>query len=197
MFKQSAIVIVVDIKIRIMKAKEKYLEQTEIKVKNLLSELYETESAIQKEIMKTKDKLNDKLFDLESDYSELFKKRKELQKKFDQLKFIGDSQWENARNDFDLLLKYVEGDRETFIKKAELVIKELGDKIQEIEDKTIDTASDVKNDLAQKVNEMKISKQELQEKIDTIKSDTGDRWREIKHWFLEKSNSAKEYISSI
>jgi len=180
-----------------MKTKEKYLEQTEIKVKNLLSEMYESESEIQKETMKTKEKLNHKISDLESDYINLSKKRKELQDKFENLKTVGEVQWEHAKDDFDLLLKYVEGDKESFIDKAETVINELGDKIQEIEDKAVHSASDIKDELTQKVNELKISKQELQNKIDTIKSDTSDRWRDIKHWFIEKTKSVKEYIASV
>ncbi len=179
-----------------MKTKEKYLEQTEIKVKNLLSELYESESEIQKETMKTKEKLSHKISELESEYSELTKKRMELQEKFEQLKSVGKVQWENAQQDFDLLLKYVEGDKETFIQKAEMIIHEIGLKIKEIEDKAVDTASDVKNELTQKANELKLSQKELQEKIDTIKSDTSDRWREIKHWFIEKTKKVKEYIAS-
>lgn len=180
-----------------MKAKEKYLEKTEIKVKNLLSELYESESEIQKEMMKTKEKLNLKINDLEKEYSEITKKRQELQEKFEQLKSVGDVEWENARKDFDLLLKYVEGNKETFIQKAEIIIKELGDKIQEIEDKTADVASDTKNDLTKKANELNISKQDLQEKIDSIKSDTSDQWREIKHWFIEKTKAVKKKITSL
>jgi DNA repair exonuclease SbcCD ATPase subunit len=180
-----------------MNTKEKYLELTEIKVKNLLSELYESESEIQKEKMKTKEKLTHKITVLENEYSDLTKKRKELQDKFEQLKSLGDAQWERAKGDFDLLLKYVEGDKETFIDKAEIVIRELGDKIQEIEDKTVDTAADVKDELTQKIKELQVTKKELQEKIDTIKNDTGDRWRDIKHWFIEKTKSVKEYIASV
>lgn len=180
-----------------MKTKEKYLEQTEIKVKNLLSELYESESETQKEIMKTKEKLNHKITELESEYNELSRNRKELQDKFEQLKSVGDIQWESARKTFDLLIKYMEGDRETFIKKAEIIIEELGHKIHEIENKTVGAASDVKDELTKKANDLKISRKDLQEKINSIKNDSDDRWREVKYWFIEKSKSVKEYIASI
>lgn len=179
-----------------MKTKEKYLEQAEIKVKNLFSELYESESEIQKEILTTKEKLSRKINELETQYKEVSKKRKELDEKFNQLIKTGDVQWENAQKDFDLLLKYIEGDRDTFIQKAELVINDLGAKIKEIEDKAVDAASDIKDDLTKKADELKVSKEELQEKINSIKNDSGDRWRDIKHWFIEKSESVKKYMSS-
>lgn len=179
-----------------MKTKEKYLEQSEIKVKNLLSELFESESETQNEMMKTKEKLNQKIAELETKYSEISKKRKELQEKFEQLKSVSDNQWENAQNDFDLLLKYVEGEKETFIHKAEEMIDAMGKKIQETENEVIDAAKDVKVELTQKVNDLKTYRQELQEKINAIKNDTGERWREIKHWFIEKSKSVKEYLVS-
>ena len=169
-----------------MKTKEKYLEQTEIKVKNLLSELYESESETQKEILKTRDKLDQKITELEAQYEESNKKRKELDEEFKKLKDVETRQWENAQKDFDLLLKFVEGDKETFIEKAESVINELGSKINELEDKAVDAASEVKDNLSEKTNDLKIAKEELQQKIDSVKSDSGEKWREIKHWFIEK-----------
>jgi len=173
-----------------MEIKDKYLEKTEIKVKNLLSELYEYESEVQKEKMKIKEKLSYTIEVLEKEYKQLTQKRKELQEKFEKLKAVGD-------NEFEVLLNYIEGDKESFIDKAESLINELGDKIQELEDNAVDTAVDVKIDLAKKTNELKNTKKELQEKLEIIKSDTDDRWRDIKHWFIDKSKSVKEYIASV
>jgi predicted RNase H-like nuclease (RuvC/YqgF family) len=137
-----------------MKTKEQYLEQIEKKVKHLLSELYESESEIQKEMIKTKEELKQQISKLETQYNETTKKRMDLQEKFEQLKSVDNDQWENAQKDFDLLLKHVEGDTEIFMDKAEAVIDELGGKIQKIENNMADAASDVKNEIKKKANEL-------------------------------------------
>ena len=180
-----------------METKEKYLEQAEIKVKNLLSDLYESESDTLKETGKIRDRLNQKISDLKEHYSDITKQRTDLQEKFNQLKKADDTHWEKAKEEFEVTLNYVEGNKDNFIQKAEALISELGNQIQEIEEKAVSAASDVKDVLGQKVNDLKDFKGDLQEKLDKIKNDSGDKWKEIKHWFIEKSKSVKEYISHI
>lgn len=180
-----------------MNTNEKYLEQAEIKVKNLLSDLYESESVTLKEIGKTKEKYTERITHLEAHYSEVLKQREELQKKFSELKSADSSGWEKAKENFELMLNYLEGDRESFIQQAESVLLEISEKIDEVQKKTVDAAAEAKQDLNEKIDEMKHSKEELQEKLDKIKSDTSDKWKEVKHWFAEKSKSARDYITSV
>ena len=180
-----------------METKEKYLEQAEIKVKNVLSDLYEAESDTLKEIGKTKEKLDHKLTELKSHYSEVIKQRELLQDKYMHMKEAKDKQWDKSREEFELILEYIEGDKGSFIQKAENVIAELGVKIMEIEKKASDAASETKATLTKKIDELKSTKADLQEKIDKIKTDSSDKWKEAKHWFFEKSRIVREYISTI
>ncbi len=180
-----------------METKEKYLEQAEIKVKNALSDLYETESDTLKAIRKTREKLDHKLTELKSHYAEVIKQRELLQDKYKHLKEARDKQWQKSKEEFELILEYIEGDKESFIQKAENVIAELGVKILEIEKKTSDTASETKAAFTKRIEELKTSNADLQEKIDKIKTDTSDKWKEVKHWFFEKSRIVREYISTV
>lgn len=180
-----------------METKEKYLEQAEIKVKNLLAYLYEDESDTLKEISKTRETLNQRITDLEKKHADITKQRKELQEKFNHLKDVGDNQWTKTKEDFELTLKYVEGDKESFIQKAEGLITEIGSKIQELEDRAVDAATEVRADIDEKVKDLKISREELRSKVNRIKKDTGEHWKEIRRWFVKKSKSVKEYITSI
>lgn len=111
-----------------MEAKEEYLEQAEKKVRNLLSELYESESETQKELVKTKAKQNPKITYLETQYSETRKKRRDLQQQFEHLRSVDDVQWDNTQKEFDSLLEYVESNvdsnKVTFIEKTESVMME-------------------------------------------------------------------------
>lgn len=179
-----------------MQAKEKYLEQAEIKVKNLLSDLYESESKMQKQIFETGKKHNQKIEELKNQYKEIKKRRTELVDKFKQLKDADRSQWGNVQKDFDMLIQHIEGDKKTFIKNAESALQELGSKILDLENRATEAATDVKNDLIKQANDLKISKKELKEKIDSVKNDSTEKWREIKHWFIEKTKSLKDYLPS-
>lgn len=179
-----------------METKEKYLEQAEIRVKNLLGYLYESESDSLNEIAKLKERLSEKISSLEGYISHITKQRGELQSRLDDLKKAKDVQWEKAKEDLELQIKYVEGDRETFIHKAELILSDLGSKIRELEEKAVNAASDAKTDLNEKLKDLKKTKDELEEKMRRIKADTTDQWKEVKDWFIDKYQSIKERFST-
>jgi len=179
-----------------METKKEYFEKTDIIVKNLLAELYESESDTQKDIIETKEKFSAKLSELQEKYNETLKKREELEYKYKELKDESEEDWENLKYKFDLLLEYLEGDRHSFIEKAEATLVDLGNKIVSLEDEASTAAKDVKISLIEKVEALKDSKKELEIKIEAVKNDTSHKWQDIKHWFIEKSNSVKEYISS-
>ena len=180
-----------------METKEKYLEQAEIEVKTLLSDLYEEESYTLKEISRIRDTLQHKVSALENEFNDVSKKRKELQEKFNRLKEAGDEGWTKVKEDFELALKYAEGDRESFIQKAEKLLNDIGTKIGELEEKAVNATEEVRNNMNDKIKNLNISRDELQAKVNKIKEDSTDKWKEIKHWFAEKSKSVKDYITSI
>ncbi|NJM15185.1 MAG: hemagglutinin [Bacteroidales bacterium] len=178
-----------------MDTKEKYLKTAEIKVKSLLSDLYETESATQEEIGKTQDRLNQKIEALESRFELIKKKRNELQKKFTQLQYVAEDKWKTAKEEFDLLLDYIEGDKETFIHKAELIIDNISEQIIHLENRIADSATELKADLKDRVFELSQYKMELQEKLDKVKKGSTDKLHEFSQWFVEKTAAIKEYLS--
>jgi len=180
-----------------METKEKYLEKAEIKVTNLISELYESESDTLDQISKTKEKMRNKLDDLKTHYTEIINQREELENKYRYLKEAGDAHWENAKKEFELTLQYVEGDKDTFIQKAETVLLEMGEDIYNLEEKAKEAASDVKKELNEYIDDLKNTREELKEKLENIKHDSSETWRDIKHWFIEKSRGIKQYFSNI
>ncbi len=179
-----------------METKEKYLEHAEIRVKNLLSYLYESESDSLSEIAKLKERLQKKISGLEEYIATITKQRGELQSRLDDLKKAKDDQWEKAKEDLELQIKYVEGDRETFIHKAELILSDLGSKIQDLEEKAVNAASDAKTDLNERLKDLKKSRDDLEEKMHKIKTDASDQWEEVKDWFMDKYKSLKERFSA-
>lgn len=179
-----------------MEKKEVYLEEKDIQVKNLLSELYETESGILDKIAKTRRKSEEKITDLKSKHNDIAKKRKELEKKYKKLKKVREDNWEKEKEQFDLYLEYLEGDRDTFIHRAENLVEDIGDKIQELEKKTMGTATEMNEEIKKRINNLHLTREEIQEKLEKIKSDSSEKWMEIKQWFNEKSKAIKDYFSS-
>jgi hypothetical protein len=179
-----------------MEKKEVYLEEKEIQVKNLLSELYETESGILDKIAKTRRKSEEKINDLKSKHSDIAKKRKELEKKYKKLKKAREDKWEKEKEQFDLFLEYLEGDRDTFIHKAEDLIDDISDKIQELEKKTVGTATEMNEEIKKRINNLYLTKEEIQEKLEKVKTESSEKWMDIKQWFNEKSKAIKDYFAS-
>lgn len=177
--------------------REKYLEKAEIKVKNLLSELYEDESETLDEKVKVRERLNKELLDLENHFNDINDKRTDLQLKFKNLKEANNKNWEKVKNEFEMILKYVEGDKESFITKAEALISDLSLRIAEMEQDAMQYVDEAKEQIEQRISTLKNSRFELQEKVNKIKADTSDQWREIQHWFIEKTESVKSYLSNI
>ncbi len=178
-----------------MNDKKKYLEQSEIKVKSLIADLYIKESETKKEMLKVRDKLTQKIDDLELHYNNAAENRKLLKSKYELLQQANERQWETAKTEFELLLDEIEGDREGFIKKAESIINEIGNKIKDAERKTVVASSEVRADLGDRVNELKKTRAGLQEKLEELKSDTSDKWFKVRNWFIEKTENIKDIIT--
>lgn len=180
-----------------METKEQYLEQAEIKVKNLMGYLYESESESLDEISKLKKRLNRRITELEEYVANLVKQQRELQDKFNALKASDQKNWQKASEELELHMKYVEGDRESFMQRAEIIISEMGNKIQELEDKAIDAASDTKKEIERRISELKSYREDLNDKINKLKNDTSEQWKDVKHWFVDRYNTVKQYMKTI
>lgn len=174
--------------------KLRYLEESEIKVKNLLSDIYESESNVLIESKNIRNKSINRKENLDREYNTLINKQKELEEKFDKLRKADDSKWEKAKTEFELAMQFVEGDKESFINKAEKKVRNLSARISELESRIADTTEDIRNSLQQRMDDLEISREEIQNRIDEIKKDSSEKWREIKLWFLAKASSLEDKI---
>jgi len=177
-----------------MENKETYIEQNEIKVKNLLSEMYQNESGMLSRIHKKKDHLevlNSEIEELENDYRNQKSLREELTAKFDTLQKTGSSTWENFRKEYEMILNFAEGDKNSFILTAEAFMEELNDRILELEKSVKESSSDIRKKSQEMLQELNERRNALQSRLEEAKEDTGELWREIKQWFMERANSVK------
>lgn len=174
--------------------KLRYLEESEIKVKNLLSDIYESESNVLIESKNIRNKSINRKENLDREYNTLINKQKELEEKFDKLRKADDSKWEKAKTEFELAMQFVEGDKESFINKAEKKVRNLSARISELESRMADTTEDIRDNLQQRLDDLEINREEIQNRIDEIKKDSGEKWREIKLWFLAKTRNLEDKI---
>jgi hypothetical protein len=180
-----------------MMKKEKYLERAEIKIKNLISVLSDSESDTLKETGKIKDRLSHKINEVESHCTDALLRRKLLQDKFDHLKEASDNQWNIAQREFETVLEQIETEREDFINKADDVLRVLSCFILEIEDNVDILTSITKSEHDQKISDLKASKLTLETELGYILSDSTDNWRSRVPSFVDRSRSIKEYIASM
>lgn len=177
-----------------MENKESYIVQNEIKVKNLLSDMYHNESAILSRIHKKKDQmelLKTELEEMEKEYQNHKSLREELTAKFDDLQKSGSSSWEDFRKEYEMILNFAEGDKNSFIQTAESFIEELNDKIQELEKSVKESSSEIKDKSQEMLKELNERKKALQDRLEEAKEDTGELWKEVKQWFIERANSVR------
>ncbi len=177
--------------------KLRYLEESEIKVKNLLSDIYESESNVLIESKNIRNKSINRKENLDREYNTLINKQKELEEKFDKLRKADDSKWEKAKTEFELAMQFVEGDKESFINKAEKKVRNLSARISELESRIADTTEDIRNSLQQRMDDLEINREEIQNRINEIKNDSSEKWREIKLWFLAKTRSLEDKIRNM
>ena len=171
-----------------------YLTHNEIKVKNLLSEMYNNESNLLAKINKKKEhiqKLRDELSTLEEDYKNQNKLRNDLTQKFEALQESDSSNWDEFKAEYEMILDFAEGDKYSFLEKAEMFMAELNKKIEELEERVKESSSSVKKKTQEMLDELNERKQVLQEKLDDVKADTGEVWKEVRQWFIERANDVK------
>ena len=177
-----------------MESKTSYIEKNEIKVKNLLSEMYQNESGVLSRIRKKKDHLevlNSEIKELENDYRNQKNLREELTAKFDDLQKSGSDGWENFRQEYEMILNFAEGDKNSFILTAEVFMEELNKRILEMEESVKESSSEIRKKSQEMLQELNERRNALQSRLEEAKEDTGELWKEIKQWFIERANSVK------
>jgi chromosome segregation ATPase len=177
-----------------MENKQTYIVQNEIKVKNLLSDMYNNESSLLGKISKKKDHLNSlkkEIREMEKDYENQNQLRNELTEKFEDLQESNSSDWEKFRREYELVLDFAEGDRFSFIETAETFMDELNEKIGVMEEKVKEASADAKKKSQEMLDELNERRSDLQERLEEVKADSGERWMEFRQWFMERANSVR------
>ncbi|MFO7615410.1 MAG: hypothetical protein R6W71_12310 [Bacteroidales bacterium] len=181
-----------------MESKEKYVVENEVRVKNLLSDMYDSESSLLSKINKMKDKvegLKSDIKNLEKDYESQKKLRKDLTTRFDDLKRSKASDWEEFKKEYELALGFAEGDKYAFMQKAEAFISELGKRINVLEKKMEKSSKQAREKTQKTVDELKEKQKDMQKKLKEARESTGDMWKDARQWFIEKANSLKEALN--
>jgi hypothetical protein len=166
-----------------MEQKENYLKKVEFKVKNLLTDIYQTELNLMKEIGTTKEKLNRRIKELENRHTASMRLRQQIQEKLTRLKDAGKEEWDMARYEFELLLDYLQEDKKRFLETAENLLTEFTKKIREMEKQSVDKANAVEPDHDKRLQEMQESRSELEAKIQKIRKKADNKISELKDIF--------------
>lgn len=177
-----------------MNNKTDYLKENEIKLKTLLSDMYTNESEMLARIHRKKEKLDElkaELSELEKEYKEQNDLREDLTKKFEELQNSKSADWEKFKSEFEMALNLAEGDKSSFVKKAEEFLDDLSDKVLEMEKKVQKSSAKTKGKYQKMLDELKGRREDLQKSLDEAKADSGEAWKDIKHWFNEKSKSIR------
>jgi len=175
---------------------KEYIKANEIKVNNLLSELYQRDAEIMQEIKDRRKKHKMKVNTLEKEHKEIKKKKVDLLAKYEKLKSPhAKNRWESYKSAFELSLKWIEGDKKSFFQKAESVIESINNQIDAYEQEAKDVADEVKEDIYNKIRDIESYRDEISSRLDVVKDEHGEVWREMLHWLIDTSRSISEYLT--
>jgi chromosome segregation ATPase len=177
-----------------MKDKLDYVNTNEIRVKGLLSEMFNNESRLLTKIKKKKDHLKEvqaEIDEMEKDYTNQNSLRNDLTEKFNSLKESAASGWESFKEEYEMVLDLAEGDKSRFIQKAESFIDDLNNRIGDLEDKIKSSTESAKEKSQKTLDELNERKTALQKRLEEAREDTGELWIEVKQWFIERAKSIR------
>jgi chromosome segregation ATPase len=178
-----------------MDNKQAYIDKNEIKVKSLLSDMYDNESRLLSKLEKKKEhlrELQDEISELTKDYQNQSKLRNDLTDKFKAIKEPNTSNWEDFKSEYEMVLDFAEGDKSKFIQNAEAFMEELNGRTNELSERLTDAADNTKEKSQQLLDELNVRKEALQKRLDEAKEDTGEIWMEVRQWFIERAISIKD-----
>jgi flagellar hook-basal body complex protein FliE len=81
--------------------------------------------------------------------------------------------------------------------KAEKIFSEIGKKIDEIIENTKENRQEIKQDLKEKFEDLKKSKEKLEEEFKTFTSDKDGKWTEVKIHLEKALDEVKNAIDSV
>lgn len=177
-----------------MESKKSYIIENEIKVKNLLAEMYNSESALLSKISKKQDQVNSlkkEIREMEKDYKNQNNLRLELTGKFEDLQKSKSSNWEGFRKEYEMVLEFAEGDKFSFIETAESFMADLNSKISELEEGLKKSSAEAKKKTSEMLDDLNERKDALQNRLEDVKADSGELWMEVRQWFIERANSIR------
>ena len=177
-----------------METKEKYIVENEVKVKSMLSEMYNNESSLLAKINKKKEHLEElqrEIVQMEKDFQNQNNLRTELTRKFEVIKDSGSPDWEEFRKEYEMVMDFAEGDKNNFIAKAESFLEDLNKRMNDMENSLKDASAEAKKKTQEMLEDLSERRNALQARLDEAKVDTGEIWKEVRQWFIERANSIR------
>lgn len=180
-----------------MNDKKNYIKENEIKVKTLMSGMYNSESALLSRIKKKRDKrdeINQEIRMLEKEYKTRKKLRESLTDRFEELKKSTADEWESLKQEYELILDAAEGDKSDFVRNAESIIASLESEISNLEDRIKKSSKSASEKTRETLDEMKLNREEMQKRLNEAKESAGDLWKEASLWFSDKTERISKYF---
>lgn len=174
-----------------MKQRKDYEIKAEIIVKQLKSKIYELEA----KALEAKQNATSGMSDLEEKIKTLANQREKLDSKFDELKNASEDKWDNLVAEFEEFLEIVNADKQDFTDKVEGWIGDLGDKIEELEQKAKLANEDIKLKIQEQITALKKHKINLETKLTEVKKSQGENWQKIKDGFEENLTKVKDSVN--
>lgn len=174
--------------------KKKYIEQSEIKVNNILSDMFDNESNLLIKISKLKDQIADYKKDmkqLEKEHKNQRQLRTDLTEKFRELKNYKSAKWEDFKAEYEMVLDLAEGEKESFIRKAESFLEQLSKRIDDVEERMKDSSEAARIKSQKLLSDLNERKGDLQKKLEDVVADSGEMWKEFRQSFIEKAKSLR------
>lgn len=180
-----------------MNDKKNYLKENEIKVKTLISGMYNRESALLSRIKKKREKrdeMNKEIRMLDKEYKTRKKLRESLTDRFEELKKATSGEWDSLKQEFELTLDAAEGDKSDFVRDAESIIASLESEIGSLEDRIRKSSKNASDKTRETLDEMKLNREEMQKRLNEAKESAGDLWKEASLWFSDKTERISKYF---
>jgi chromosome segregation ATPase len=177
-----------------METKEKYIVENEVKVKSMLSEMYNNESSLLAKINKKKEhleQLRSEIAEMEKDFQNQNNLRTELTHKFEVIKDSETPDWEEFRKEYEMVLDFAEGDKNNFIAKAESFLDDLNKRIGQLENSLKEASEEAQKKTQEMLEDLSERRNALQSRLEEAKVDTGEIWKEVRQWFIERANSIR------
>ena len=174
--------------------KDKIQRDLEIKMKNVLSDIYESEAAAMDELERRKNKHQKRVDALQEELDQLKESRELLEKKYNSFKKASEKDLIKAREEIEMALIDIQGSKETFIRTAEKKIEWINDQIDDLEKSMKDAGKDASKELEKSIDNFKEKRDELQDQVEKARQDATESWLEMKKIFAEKYASFKESI---